>query len=161
LRRLLWGTLAFIVALSGLSWAQSAQQTNARAGSGKGPLVGAWRLAWLDEPGPDGNMRHITDAKGSLIYTSDGHVSVQVMFAHAETASSSSPVQYTQGGYEASFGRYQVDEGAQTVTHRYEAANVRTLVGQDFPRRYQFTDGRLIIRSTRSDERWSVGWERD
>jgi hypothetical protein len=49
-------------------------------------------------------------------------------------------------GDEASFGRYQVDEGAQTVTHRYEGANVRTLVGQDLPRRYQFTDGRLIIR---------------
>ena len=34
------------------------------------------------------------------------------------------------------------------------------LVGKDLPRVYQFTaDGKLIIRSARPDEHWSVTWE--
>jgi len=41
----------------------------------------------------------------------------------------------------------------RSVTHNL-------LVGKDLPRAYQFTeDGRLIIRSARTDEHWSVTWE--
>ena len=87
-------------------------------------------------------------------------MSVQVMYASAHAAASSGPVQYAQGGSEGSFGRYLVDEATQTVSHHYEGANVRDLVGKDLPRRYSFADGRLIIRSTRPDEHWSVAWER-
>ena len=70
-------------------------------------------------------------------------------------------MQYAQGGYEGSFGRYFVDEATRTVTHRYDGSNVRALLGQDLPRRYEFVDRRLVIRSTRPDEHWSVTWERD
>ena len=99
-------------------------------------------------------------AHGSLIYASTGDVSVQVMYASADAAATSGPVQYAQGGYEGSFGRYVVDEATHTVTHHYEGANVRDLIGKDLPRRYALVDGRLIIRSTRPDEHWSVAWER-
>ena len=124
------------------------------------PLVGSWHLLWLELPGPDGAIRRITDAKGSLIYTPTGQVSVQVMYANPADTPSSGPVQYAQGGYEGSFGQYVVDEATRTVTHRYDGANVRSLLGQDVPRRYDLVAGRLVIRSTRPAEHWSVTWER-
>jgi len=154
-------TLAGLVALSGCM-AQSSDRadTSADVRRESAPLVGAWRLAWLDVPGPDGKIQRISDAKGSLIYTSEGAVSVQVMFAQAQPATPNAPVQYAQDGYEASFGRYAVDEAARTVTHHYEGSLVRALLSQDLPRRYRFTDGRLILTSTRADEQWLAAWER-
>ncbi|MBW0000913.1 MAG: lipocalin-like domain-containing protein [Verrucomicrobia bacterium] len=43
-------------------------------------FIGAWRLAWLEEEGADGNV-HRADCTGLLVYTRDGHMSVQVMTA--------------------------------------------------------------------------------
>ncbi len=134
--------------------------TNAVGAASRSPLVGSWHLLWLELPGPDGALRRTTDAKGSLIYTSTGQVSVQVMYANAGDTPSSGPVQYAQGGYEGSFGQYVVDESTRTVTHRYDGANVRSLLGQDVPRRYELTGRRLVLRSTRPDEHWAVTWER-
>ena len=42
-------------------------------------FVGAWRLAWLEEQGADGEV-HKADCTGLLVYTRDGHMSVQVMY---------------------------------------------------------------------------------
>ena len=127
----------------------------------RSPLVGSWHLIRLEVPGPDGALRRISEAKGSLIYTPTGQVSVQVMYASADAVPSAGPVQYVQGGYEGTFGQYVVDEATRTVTHRYDGANVRALIGQDLPRRYEITGDRLVLRSTRADEHWSVVWERD
>ena len=104
--------------------------TNAVNTAARSPLVGSWHLLWLELPGPDGALRRTTDAKGSLIYTPTGQVSVQVMYASASDTPSSGPVQYAQGGYEGSFGQYVVDESTRTVTHRYDGANVRSLLGR-------------------------------
>jgi hypothetical protein len=38
------------------------------------------------------------DCTGMLVYTRDGHVSVQVMYREPQTGSPSRPVQYAQGG---------------------------------------------------------------
>lgn len=135
--------------------------SGAAGGVARSPLVGSWHLIQLELPGPDGALRRITDAKGSLIYTPSGQVSVQVMYPSPGDTPASGPVQYAQGGYEGTFGRYVVDEATRTVTHRYEGANVRSLVGMDLPRRYEITGDRLILRSTRPDEHWAVTWERD
>ena len=125
------------------------------------PLVGSWHVVRLELPGADGVLRQITDATGSLIYTTTGQVSVQVMYASAASTPSSGPVQYAQGGYEGSFGQYVVDTVARIVTHRYTGTNVRALLGQDLPRRYVIAMEQLILRSTRADEKWSVTWARD
>jgi hypothetical protein len=66
---------------------------------------------------------------------------------------------YVQSGYEASFGSYDVNEDAHTVTHHVEGSITRGLVGKDLTRVYQFSDGHLIIKSSRSDAHWSVTWE--
>ena len=71
-------------------------------------FIGAWRLAWLEEEGADGNI-HRADCAGLLVYTRDGHMSVQVMYrnpqansqASSQATTNAAPVQYAQGGYEA------------------------------------------------------------
>jgi len=159
MKALRYVALAVVVALSGFSRAQSAERTDAGPGSGREQLVGAWRLAWMEEQGADGKVTRSTDRKGILIYTPDGQMSVQVMYPSSETVSSQNPVQYAQDGYEASFGSYEVNEQAHTVTNHVEGSLVRALVGDDLPRVYRFSDGRLTLRSSRPDEHWSVTWE--
>ena len=95
---------------------------------------------------------------GAEIYTRDGHMSVQLMYPEsAENLSN----EYVLNGYEASFGSYDVDETAHTVTHHVQGSNTRDLlVGKDLPRKFEFTsNGHLIIRSARPDEHWFVTWE--
>jgi len=95
---------------------------------------------------------------GMLIYTRDGHMSVQLMYPKSPNALSN---EYVQDGYEASFGSYDLDEAKHMVTHHVQGSNTRDLlVGKDLPRVYQFTgEGRLIIKSARPDEHWFVTWE--
>lgn len=156
MKSLVCWTLAAVVALSGLSGARSAQKKDAAPGSAREKLIGAWRLVSMEEPGPDGKLNHITNRKGILIYTRDGHMSVQLMLPKSESGVSND---YVQNGYEASFGSYYVNEEAHTVTHHVEGSVTRGLVGKDLPRVFQFSDGHLIIKSTRPDEHWSVTWE--
>jgi len=93
------------------------------------------------------------------VFTRDGHASVQVMYRHPG-GGDVGPVQYAQGGYEASYGRYDVDERARTWTFHVEGALVRSLVGKDLTRRYEFSGNQLIVRSSTPGERWRVAWER-
>jgi len=128
----------------------------------RGRFVGAWRLAWLEEEGADGKI-HRADCTGLLVYTRDGHMSVQVMYrnpqANPQAATSASPVQYAQGGYEASFGTYQIDERAHNFTYHVEGALVRTLIGKDLTRVYDLSGKQLIVKSSSPDEHWRVAWE--
>jgi len=121
-------------------------------------LVGAWRLVWLEEPGADGKV-HKADCTGLLVYTRDGHMSVQVMYRDSQVGSGAAPAQYAQGGYEASYGRYQEDD-AHTFTFHVEGALVRTLIGKDLKRVYEFSGNQLIVKSPDPNEHWRVAWER-
>jgi Lipocalin-like domain len=121
-------------------------------------FVGAWRLAWLEEPDADGTV-HKADCTGLLVYTRDGHMSVQVMYRNAQTGGQAGPVQYAQGGYEASFGTYQVDENSHTFVFHVEGAMMRSLIGKDLPRAYEFSGNQLLVKSTNRNEHWRVGWE--
>ena len=47
------------------------RKKDAVPGSAKEKLVGAWRLAWMEEPGPVGKLRRISDRKGMLLYSAD------------------------------------------------------------------------------------------
>jgi len=121
-------------------------------------FVGAWRLVWLEEEGTDGKI-HRADCTGLLVYTRDSHMSVQVMFKNPPAVSNVAPVQYAQGGYEASFGTYEIDESNHTFTFHVEGALVRTLIGKDLPRAFELSGKQLIVKSTRPGERWRVAWE--
>jgi hypothetical protein len=143
--------------LAVLAQTQTASKTAGPA-LAKQKLVGAWHLVSMEEPGPDGKLLHITNRTGQLIYTRDGHMSVQLMYPTSESTVSND---YVLNGYEASFGSYDVDEAAHTVTHHVQASITRGLIGKDLTRAFQFSNGNLIIRSVRPDEHWSVTWHHD
>jgi hypothetical protein len=121
------------------------------------PIVGAYQLVSLEEAGPDGTI-HRAEVTGSLVLTREGRMSVQVMYR--DTQSPTGPVQYAQGGYEASFGRYEIVEPGRSFTYHVEGALVRKLVGQHQKRLYELKDGQLVIKPPTPDEHWRVTWER-
>lgn len=149
-----YGALAVLVAIAGFLQAQSAKQQV----SDHERLIGAWRLVRIEAPGADGKASSTLQPLGMLIYTRDGHMSVQLMYPKSANAQSN---EYVQDGYEASFGSYDIDESTHVLTHHVQGSNTRDLlVGKDLPRVYQLSpDGHLIIKSVRSDEHWSVTWE--
>jgi hypothetical protein len=121
-------------------------------------FVGAWRLVWLEEPAANGKV-HRADCTGMLVFTGDGHMSVQVMYRSPQAGTSAGPVQYAQGGYEASFGRYEIDERMHTFTFDVEGALVRRLIGQHLTRVYELSGTRLIVKPASPNEHWRVAWE--
>ena len=148
-------TITFVLLMLGFGAALLATQD--RATTDRDRFVGAWRLAWMEEPGPDGKLIRRADRRGSLIYTRDGRMAVQIQFPDSQSSVSND---YVLNGYEASFARYEVDEAAKTTTRHVEGSVTRGLVGQSLTRAYSFVDGRLVMRSIRPEERWSVTWER-
>jgi hypothetical protein len=144
-----------IVALPTLAAAQAQPHHGTSA---KSALIGAWRLVRMDVPGSDGKVTAAAQPKGMLIYTIDGHMSVQLMYPESARTSEN---EYVRGGYEASFGSYDVDETKHLVTHHVQGSITRDLlVGKNLPRSYRLTsDGHLIIRSADPREHWSVTWE--
>ena len=158
MKALRYGAWVVVLTIAGLVHVQSAKTQAAGHVSDREKLIGAWHLAHIDSPGPDGKPSYNPRPKGMLIYTRDGHMSVQLMYPKLPNNQSN---QYALDGYEASFGSYDVDEARHTLTHHVQGSNTRDLlVGKDLPRVYQFTaDGKLIIRSARPGENWSVTWE--
>jgi len=149
----------FLIALAiTRSTALTARDSLAAAQGDRERLVGAWRLAWLEEPGADGTV-HRADCTGQFVFTRDGYASVQVMYRNPG-GGDAGPVQYAQGGYEASYGRYDIDERALAWTLHVEGAMVRSLVGKDLKRRYEFSRNQLIVTPSSPDEHWRVAWER-
>lgn len=148
--------LTAAVVMSAFARNVSASGSESRAESSeKAKLVGAWHLVSIT--GPDGKPVS-TLPVGMLIYTRDGHMSVQLMYPKSGNALSN---QYVQSGYEASFGSYDLDEARHMLTHHVQGSVTRDLlVGKDLPRLYEFTNkGHLMIKSSRPDEHWSVTWE--
>ena len=121
-------------------------------------LVGAWRLAWDEEPDAAGKVQR-SQRTGIIMYTRDHHMSVQIAVPSPDDAHDNWPIKYTQGGYEAYYGRYDIDENARTVTHHVEGALVRSLVGKDLARKYEFRGNLLVLQSSRPDEHWTIAWE--
>jgi hypothetical protein len=119
-------------------------------------FAGAWRL---EQPGADGTL-HNVDCTGLFVFTRDGHASVQVMEWNPQASIATGSERYSQGGYEASWGTYKVDERTHTMWKVNEGAPVRALVGKDLPRSYDLSGNQLIVKSTRPDEHWRVAWER-
>ncbi len=83
-------------------------------------FVGAWRLASLETQDADGKT-HRADSTGLLVFTRDGHMSVQVMERNPPAHTTAASEQYSQGGYEASFGSYQINESTRLRALRQPA----------------------------------------
>ena len=148
--------VTLLLAMTGMTL--SGSQDRGGINDVKDRFVGAWRLVSLEAPGPDGKTQK-ADSTGMFVFTRDGHASVQVMGRNPPPQSAPGPEQYSQGGYEATFGTYEVDETAHTFAFHVEGALVRSLVGKDLPRSFEFSANQLIVKSTRPEEHWKVTWE--
>jgi hypothetical protein len=137
--------------------AQSVNQNRPVDATVQQQFVGAWRLVWLEEPDASRKV-HRADCTGLLVYTRDGHMSVQVMYRNAQGSDTAS-AKYAEGGYEASFGRYEIND-VHTFTFHVEGALVRTLIGKDLNRVYELSGNQLIVKSPDPTEHWRVAWER-
>jgi len=139
--RMLWMTVA-LVACCSVMHAQSPATSAVRPVSERDRFVGAWRLA-PGASGPRGVAGGVPPT-GTLIYTSDGRMAVQIMYGPSATAPSN---RFVQNGYEAHFGTYEIDEATHTVIHHVEASVTRDLlIGQDVRFNYRFTpEGRLVL----------------
>jgi len=154
----MWLLRLLMLPLLAVSMVAQENESSTTKSSSQDGFVGAWRLATLEEPDANGNI-YKADCTGLLVYTRDGHMSVQVMYRNPQTGGQSGRVQYSQGGYEASFGRYHIDD-AHTFTFHVDGAMVRALVGKDLPRAYEFAGKQLVVTSTDPNEHWRVKWER-
>jgi hypothetical protein len=121
-------------------------------------FIGAWRLVSLEVADADGKVQR-GDSTGMFVFTREGRLAVQVMDRTPPAVAHSGPEQYAQGGYEATFGRFEVDERAHTFTYHVEGALVRTLVGKTLPRVYELKGNQLIVKSANPAERWRAVWE--
>jgi hypothetical protein len=153
----MWTRAVVVACIALAATAVSARRQAETTQGDRARFVGAWRLVWMEEPGPGGTMVRITDRKGTLMYTGDGRMSVQIQFPAAQSSVSND---YISNGYEASFGTYEVDERAQTITRHVDGSITRGLIGQSLTRAYRFSDGGLTMRSVRPEERWSTMWVR-
>ncbi len=150
------GVATLLIGITGTTL--SGSQDHGGSDDIRGRFVGAWRLVSLEAAGPDGQI-HRADSTGMFVFTRDGHASVQVMERNPQPQAHAGPEQYSQGGYEATFGKYEIDKSANTFTFHVEGALVRTLIGKDLPRSFEFSGKQLIVKSTRPDEHWKVTWE--
>jgi hypothetical protein len=121
-------------------------------------FVGAWRLVSLEQQGPDGQV-HGIHCCGMFVFTRDGHMSVQVMRREPKAQTPAGSDQYSQGGYEATYGKFEIDQSTHTFTIHVEGSLVAALIGKDLPRTYEFSGKQLIVKSAHPDEHWRVTWE--
>lgn len=151
------GLLLVLLTLATSSFGQSTTkpQDAGDVAVGRNQFVGGWRLVSLEEANDDGKI-HKADCTGMFVFSADGKASVQVMYRNPKADSNG----YTQGGYEASFGRYEIND-PQTFTFHVEGALVRTLVGKSLKRRYELSGNRLTVTSADRNEHWRATWERN
>jgi len=118
-------------------------------------LPGTWELLSRTDVNDAGEPRKEpslgTDPIALLIYDRSGHFSAQFMkrdrtvstVFDAPTAGSNNT--RAQGGYDAYFGTYAIDDAAGTVTQRLAGALSAESVGLEITREMKVDDDHLII----------------
>ena len=150
---------SLLFAMTALSCSRESSRQDRHVSAGiPDRFIGAWRLASLEEPAADGTI-HTPGATGMFVFTREGRASVQVMYRTPQAGEAAGPVQYAQGGYEASFGRYEVDTAAHIFTYHVDGALVRSLIGKNLVRSFELSGNQLIVKPSDTSERWRVTWE--
>jgi hypothetical protein len=139
-------------------------------------LLGTWDLASYVENPLDGSPLRYPfgeDAKGRLIYGSDGWMSVQLMaaerllFASGDWFKGTAEELSAAANYVGYSGKYDVDEVARTVSHIIDVSFFPNWVGQVQTRRVDLTSNNLSlsalipIRSGGRDVVPSLNWKRN
>ena len=118
-------------------------------------IVGTWELVSRverDSTGrvvPDSSLG--TDPVGLLVYDAAGHVAVQIMkrrrtgppCAVTAKADVNNPAQFA--GYDANYGRYEMNRATRTITHHLEGALGPEDVGRTVTREYRLEGDTLTL----------------
>ena len=118
-------------------------------------LVGTWQMVSRVDRDVGGNVFPESslgsDPIGYLIYDASGHVAVQLMArqrpavpCQVTTSAASNNVGHI-GGYDAFFGRYEVDSTAGTVTHILGRGYLAGDVGRRLTRRFKLVGDSLTL----------------
>jgi hypothetical protein len=132
-------------------------------------LVGHWILTSYDVFAPDGSVaRPFGEAIGRICYDDRGNMAGQVMRpGRASVESREGSAQQVRAayiGYIAYFGRYEVNEAGDTVTHHVEGALNPAWVGGQQVRQMRVEGDRLIlearVQKNGQSMRHVLTWER-
>lgn len=137
----------------GLSFSLAACSQPAVQASGNNELTGLWRMTSL-EVGTEGELKEIPYS-GQIAFTTDT-ASVQAMNPDAGTTDTA----FTLGGYEAFYGKADIDAQAGTFAVKVESAAARDLIGQTLERRFEITDDTLVITPVNPADGFRVTYER-
>jgi hypothetical protein len=131
--------------------APSAARNETIKGLNRGDFVGAWRLvSWTSTAGGRTNFPFDADAKGLLVYTADGQMSVFLSrsnrSAFARPESNAGTADEKVAAFDSCFayaGTFPVVEGR--VMHRLEHCTFPNWIGTEQVRFVRFEGDRLIL----------------
>jgi hypothetical protein len=128
-------------------------------------FVGIWKLVAIERR-RDGELLPVPGeySTGLLIYTSTGHMSVQLMKPDrekfVEARSSGKSAKATLESYLAYFGTFTVNEADRTITH-HKQGDLYPGRNPDSVRSYRFSDNRLMLVPIEAEKTvTTVIWER-
>ncbi len=116
-------------------------------------LTGLWRMTSL-EVGTEGALKE-TPYSGQIAFVK-GTVSVQAMNPDAKA----SDTEFTLGGYEAFYGKADIDAKVGTFAVKVESAAARDLIGQTLERRFEVSNDTLVITPVNPADGFRVTYER-
>ena len=120
-------------------------------------LAGTWRLVSRLDKTPDGRIvpepNLGSDPTAILFYDLYGNMSVQLMKKNRNSLNSNLiPAKESSltnsssiAGYDAYFGRYEIDSLNKIITHVIEGALVSSDVGKRLKRNFEFKDDKLFL----------------
>ena len=178
----LLGIAVVAVAVASLLWTSEKTAGQSAQSGERRKLIGVWELVSLQDHRPNGDVLDWMGKKpsGTLIYTPDGRMSVQIMRDPRPSmtdslwsrdgrdllpSASASEIRDAYRGYYAYFGTWEIDERAHTVKHRIRGSLRSAEVGADYVRPYEFSGDQLLLRSavdTASGEKQTrvITWRR-
>jgi hypothetical protein len=135
-------------------------------------IIGAWRLLLFEEESEQGALSYPygKDAKGSLYYLADGHVSVHIMEAGRGPTIGKSlvlnkEIKYDQLPYLAYSGRYRLDGTTNRMIHEMEISLYPEWVGSQQVRVIELNGDQLKLSSQGpvgpQNIRFRLLWTRD
>jgi len=147
-----WGDVVGYLALCSLLLGSASCRRGEKIPSG---LVGTWQLVSRIDRDTSGHVIPEpslgSDPVGYLIYDSKGHVAAQLRAQHRTGASGAITSQANSnnpahiGGYDAYFGRYEVNLQRHTVTHILDGAISPGDVGRRITRGFEVSGDALTI----------------
>jgi hypothetical protein len=136
-------------------------------------LIGVWKLVRCSRRFPDGHIEYPYGEKpvGRITYDRAGRMSAVLMRPGRRSTvgsgvsliagkATAEEIREAVDGFNAYYGRFDVDESSQTVIHHVQASLVPSWVGTDLKRTCRFEGNRVTLtRATTSV--LEVVWERE